>query len=128
MAGFLNTIGLVSGALGIIQFAKDNFPGQEGPSGAMVSVKAGLAANLTQPGGGIDTVYAYDYDNQYLGSGSGGNVADGGLFTTTIDQGAPDTQADFVGITFTDDAVCVAWIMVQMNDGSPSGAWTGDIG
>ncbi|CAK1365144.1 hypothetical protein CB0940_08758 [Cercospora beticola] len=119
MTDFLNAVGL---------FAKSNFPGDNGPNGAIISVKAGLAANLTEAGGGIKAVYAYDADNQYLGEGKGGSVAEGGLFSSTVDQGAPDTQADFVDVTFDNDAVCVAWITVKMHDGSPGGAWTGDVG
>ncbi|PPJ55334.1 hypothetical protein CBER1_10192 [Cercospora berteroae] len=60
MTDFLNAVGL---------FAKSNFPGDNGPNGAIISVKAGLAANLTEAGGGIKAVYAYDADNQYLGEG-----------------------------------------------------------
>lgn len=111
-----------------MQFGFDNFPKYSGPSGAIVGVKAGIAADLTNAGGGINAVYGYDADNQYLGSGNGGGIDEGGLFTTTIDQSVPDIQTDFVDVTFTDDAVCVAWITVEMHDGSPSGAWTGDIG
>nr|POE72335.1 hypothetical protein CFP56_12210 [Quercus suber] len=128
VAATIDTIGLLASGLGIVQFGLDHIPSNPGPSGASLQIKAGQAANLTEAGGGIYAVYAYDLDNQYLGSGSGGDVADGGTFSTTIDQSSPDIQADFVGVTFTDDAVCVAWISVKMQDGSPGGAWTGDIG
>lgn len=40
MAEFLDTIGLVSGLLGIIQFGMDNFPGDTPPQGATVLIKA----------------------------------------------------------------------------------------
>lgn len=102
---FLDAIGLISGALGIVQFGLDNFPTNPPPEGTTISIKAGLAANLTEAGGGINQAYCYDADNQYLGAADGGGIDEGGVFTTTCDQSAPDTQGDFVGVTFTDDAV-----------------------
>lgn len=39
-----------------VQFALSHFPENPAPEGAIVSIKAGLAANLTEPGGGIKAV------------------------------------------------------------------------
>ncbi len=41
MGAFIDGIGVISGALGIIQFAKDNIP-SDPPVGAAIRVKLGL--------------------------------------------------------------------------------------
>ncbi|KAK4504568.1 hypothetical protein PRZ48_005484 [Zasmidium cellare] len=126
----LNAIGLVAGALGIIGFAKNNMPTQTDPAGAHVQVKIGLG----EPGdsgnvaGGIDGVYAYDYNNAYIGRAQGGFIDVGGVLEVTVRQDTPGIQTDFLSVSATKDAPCISWISVSQYDGSPGGAWTGDIG
>ncbi|KAI5247358.1 hypothetical protein E4T42_06012 [Aureobasidium subglaciale] len=128
MAAALDAIGLISGGLGIIQFFLDNVPSST-PQGASVQIKAGLGDDTSDNlGGGIDNVYAFDYNNNYLGVSSGCSMGDGGVCQVTVDQGNAGVQADYVSISNGNDATCIAWVSVSQFDSSPGGAWTGDIG
>ncbi|KAK5164892.1 uncharacterized protein LTR77_009556 [Saxophila tyrrhenica] len=134
MAGaVIDSIGLISGGLTIASFFMDNLPGGgSSPVGAHVQIKSGLGDDsISNLKGFTDSVYAYDYNNNYLGqSGYGcGEGADGGSCELTVDQGSFGTvQADYVSVANGDDATCISWISVTQSDGSPGGAWTGDIG
>ncbi|KAK5173155.1 uncharacterized protein LTR77_003277 [Saxophila tyrrhenica] len=124
MSGFIDAIGLLSGGLTIAAFLQSNLPSNS-PAGASVQVKAGLgddsSSNLK---GTIDHVYAFDYNNNYLGqSGSCGIGSDGGSCQVTVDQSSPGTQADYISIANGNDATCVSWVSVTQYDGTP-----GDIG
>lgn len=85
-AGAMDAIGVVSGALGIVQFFMDNLPTKD-PEGATIQIKAGLGDdNSDGLGGGIDAMYAFDYNNDYLGESDGCSMDAGGVCTVTVDQ------------------------------------------
>jgi hypothetical protein len=55
-------------------------------------------------------------------------AGNGDYLTFTVDQDVPGSQGQFVGISNSNDATCIAWVTVQMHDDSQKGVWTGDIG
>jgi hypothetical protein len=55
-------------------------------------------------------------------------AGNGDYLTFTIDQDVPGSQGQFIGISNSNDATCIAWVTVQMHDDSQKGVWTGDIG
>ncbi|KAF2168674.1 hypothetical protein M409DRAFT_53309 [Zasmidium cellare ATCC 36951] len=126
----LNAIGLVAGALGLIGFGKNNMPTQTDPAGAHVQIKVGLGepGDSGNVGGGIDGIYAYDYNNVYIGRAQGDSIDIGGVLEVTVRQDTPGIQTDFLSISATKNAPCISWISVSQYDGSVGGAWTGDIG
>lgn len=73
-------------------------------------------------------MFGFDLQNGYIGKSGGGSDSAGGVIRNVLDQANPDRQADYLDVTFTNDDICVAWISVRMHDGSPGGAWTGDVG
>ena len=129
MAAAMEAIGLVSGALGIIQFLMDNIPKEAEDSGTVVSIKVGLGDdNSSGMGGGITSVYGFDVHNDYLGSSKSGSIKTSMSADFTIAQAFDDRQAEYISVAGSDDAVCISWVSVSQHDGSDGGAWTGDIG
>ncbi|KAI9172760.1 Non-reducing end alpha-L-arabinofuranosidase BoGH43A [Paramyrothecium foliicola] len=125
----LNTIGLISGGLGIISFFQELMPEPDPSEGATINIKAGRQQS-DDPGmeGYISAGYAWDVENYYLGMSEGTDIEAGGYKTIVVDQESGGAQAAYVGISAGDNAVCVAWIAVTQLDLTKGGAWTGDIG
>lgn len=79
-------------------------------------------------GGGIQAVYGFDYNNDFIGESGSGSMDDGGILELTIDQDTSGIQADYVSVSNSNDATCIAWLSVTQYDGTEGGSWTGDIG
>ncbi|KAL6886271.1 hypothetical protein HDV57DRAFT_526135 [Trichoderma longibrachiatum] len=122
-------IGIVSGVLGIVSFIQDNIAEQP-PNGAIVRVKAGLEWGDEDSGfaGSIAAVYAWDTNNNYQGRSDGAHIGAGGYREFQIDQMEGGARAEYVAVSATKNAICIAWITVAMKDETQGGAWTGDIG
>ncbi|KAM0717907.1 hypothetical protein Q7P37_006239 [Cladosporium fusiforme] len=132
MAGkaVMDTLGVVSGTLGIISFFQSQQPG-DSPDGTAVTVKAGISSvndDVGGFGGQVNAVYGYDQFNAYLGKSSGAKVKEGDVNDFIIDQGSPGTQAQYVSLANGNDGTCITWVAVANKDGKGGGAWTGDIG
>ncbi|XWX02407.1 hypothetical protein V2A60_010444 [Cordyceps javanica] len=129
MSPFIDGIGVVSGVLGIIQFAKDNIP-SDPPVGAAIRVKLGLGTKGDSHGieGDVAATYAWDTNNEYLGKSGGAYIKAGDIHDFTIDQDSGGTRAEYVGVSAAKDAVCISWITVKMHDETEGGSWTGDVG
>lgn len=54
-------------------------------------------------------MYAFDYSNTYLGTGSApaGTQKGGEVVKITVDQEIPDRQGRYVGVAVGDDDVCM---------------------
>jgi hypothetical protein len=89
----------------------------------------GITLTRSKQGGKINQVYAYNAQNVKIGSAGKQTMAGNGDFLSfTVDQDVPGSQGQYIGISNSNDATCIAWITVQMHDNSQNGVWTGDIG
>ncbi|EHK18047.1 uncharacterized protein TRIVIDRAFT_67261 [Trichoderma virens Gv29-8] len=126
----MDAIGLVSGILGIVDFFQSNFkPGEV--KGNLIRIKAGLAQGDDEVDieGNIAAVYAWDQSHNYMGKSNGGQyIKEGDFGDFVMDQFVDGKRIGYAAVTADKDAVCIAWITITMNDGTPKGAWTGDIG
>ncbi|OAR01232.1 hypothetical protein LLEC1_00185 [Akanthomyces lecanii] len=86
MSVFIDGIGVISGALGIIQFAKDNIPSDP-------------------PEGDVAATYAWDTHNEYLGKSGGAYIKAGDIHDFTLNQDSGGTRAEYVGVSAAKDAV-----------------------
>ncbi|KAF2088543.1 hypothetical protein K490DRAFT_64592 [Saccharata proteae CBS 121410] len=127
-AAFLDTIGLISGALGIIQFGMDNFKSGASAEGATVQIAPGLQESSSQSmGGKVKAVHGFDIFDNYLGvSKTDFKCPDGEPTSVTISQGN-NKAATYVDIINTDDAICYAYVAVTQPLGGQF-ALLGDIG
>jgi hypothetical protein len=127
-AAFVEALGLIGTGLGIIQFGMDNLVPD--PKGTIVGIKAGDGKGASKTlGGKISQVYAYNSQNVKIGTAGKQTMAGNGDYLTfTVDQDVPGSQGQYIGISNSNDATCIAWITVQMHDNSQNGVWTGDIG
>jgi hypothetical protein len=128
MAAFVEALGLIGTALGIIQFGMDNLASD--PKGTIVGIKAGDGIGASKDlGGKISQVYAFNAQNVKIGTAGKQTMAGNGDYLTfTVDQDVPGSQGQYIGISNSNDATCIAWITVQMHDNGQNGVWTGDIG
>lgn len=130
MAAAINTLGVVSGILGVVSFIQGNIPGSS-PQGSTVQVKVGSAGVETEAyGGQIQRIDAFDAGNEYLGGSLNPfNVGRGSTAARTMNQGTPDIQTEYVSITAGDDNICLAWVVITQRDGQGAGfGWNGDVG
>ncbi|KAF1834274.1 hypothetical protein BDW02DRAFT_621876 [Decorospora gaudefroyi] len=130
MAHVIDAIGIFGTLLTTVSFFQDNFA-TKNPSGATVSIKAGLHDRGNEGdslSGSINNIYAFDEVNRYEGEASGCNINAGGTCTVTVDQRTAAVRAGYISVSNNNDATCIAWIAVTQYDGTFGGAWTGDIG
>lgn len=73
-------------------------------------------------------MYAWDTNNNYLGQGDGADIAAGDVYDVTVGQSVGGIRAEYIGLSGGDDAICIAWVTVNMKDSTVGGAWNGDIG
>lgn len=125
LAPIVDTIGVVSGVLGIVGFIQGNIP-KEPVRGATVRIKAGKPGkhnggmvsepprkatiwyvNMIQEGD-VAATYAWDVDNYYLGKSGGSFIQIGDIADLTIDSFSGGTRAEYVGVAATKNAICVA--------------------
>ncbi|ETS77101.1 hypothetical protein PFICI_10975 [Pestalotiopsis fici W106-1] len=126
--------GVITGLLGVWQFAEDHFPADETPaSNYRVTVGLeGFDANgqtLTNAKGEIETIKTYNVQHELIGSGGGLTVGDGEddqFGDIKVDQEG-NSQSIWTEFFAGDDAICIAAITTTMEEGTKWG-WTGDWG
>ncbi|OAQ76812.1 hypothetical protein VFPFJ_10594 [Purpureocillium lilacinum] len=124
----LKTVGFIGTILGIVNFGMANVPKRPN-RGATVRIKVGTSGKQdAQLDGGINSVYAWDSDNLYLGATDGDYIDSGDVADYVIDSISGGTRAEYVAVSAARNAICIAWITVAMFDGTTGGAWTGDVG
>ncbi|PKK52751.1 hypothetical protein CI102_2487 [Trichoderma harzianum] len=125
----INVIGLLSGLLGVVSFYQENFANVP-EKGTTIRIKAGLAQGdeKTDIEGNIGAVFAWDNNNNYRGKSKGKHIGEGSFEDIILSQFQHGRRLEYVAVAADEDAVCIAWIGVTMEDGTPNGAWTGDIG
>ncbi|KAL7942577.1 hypothetical protein V8C42DRAFT_360011 [Trichoderma barbatum] len=122
-------LGFISGVLGIVSFFQDNFPTKP-PEGSVVRIKAGIAQGDEDVSieGEISAVFGWDVNHNYKGKAKGGYIDEGGIRDFILSQFGSGKRIEYAAVAAEEDAICIAWITVQMHDGTTGGAWTGDIG
>ncbi|TLS23577.1 uncharacterized protein PpBr36_06449 [Pyricularia pennisetigena] len=128
MATVIEIIGVVSGVLGIIQFAQDAFPEKQKP-GSSVRIAVGLdsAGGLNNAGGNVPGVALFNEVGGFLGQAqNNGQVQDGNFADLTVTQSSGQ-QAAYGLVQAGSDAVCIAYTSITWPDGNQY-ALTGDWG
>ncbi|UNI23727.1 hypothetical protein JDV02_009529 [Purpureocillium takamizusanense] len=129
LEGFLKTVGFVGSMLGIVNFGLANMPDEKKVRGPTVRVKVGTSGgDDAELDGGFNSIYAWDSENCYLGWADGKHIGSGDIDDFVIDSVSGGTRAEYVGVAASTDGVCIAWVSVSQFDGTPGGAWTGDVG
>lgn len=128
----IDVIGVVSGALGIFQFAQDQMPSHKDNPADSSYLRVHLGGGIrTVPnaGGSLAAIKVYNEEQTLIGAGSGdGPIPMGSFQDITIDQSyGPGQQPTYVQISGTDDAVCIAYLIQTWPDGTQRG-WLGDMG
>lgn len=127
MAALLDVIGVVSGLLGIYQFAADNFASSD-KGGSVVRVQVGLdnPGGLSNAGGDLPDVRLFNEVGDFLGASyDPGHIDDGtNGKDITVTQTA-EQQATYGLFTANDDAICIAYLSIVWPDEQKFG-WTGD--
>ncbi|KAI1335271.1 hypothetical protein F5Y15DRAFT_255325 [Xylariaceae sp. FL0016] len=130
MAQVIEAIGLISGVLGIISFAQDNFPEQESV-GSTVRVTVGLdtSGGLNNAGGDAPDIRLFNEAGEFLGmKADPGSVSDGGFLDITVDHNDDDnSQATYALFSANNDAVCIAYTTITWPSGDQY-TWMGDWG
>ncbi|KAH7312609.1 hypothetical protein B0I35DRAFT_437399 [Stachybotrys elegans] len=130
MAGvaFLNVLGAVSGALGIIQFGLDNFPEPE-TTGSSIRIAVGLdfEGGLTNAGGDAPDIRLWNEAGEFLGiRADPGKVNHGGFIDFKVDHKRDSSQqATYAVVAGNNNAVCIAYMSITWPDGEKY-SWTGD--
>ena len=128
----IDVIGVVSGVLGIFQFAQDQMPSRTDNPADTSSLRVHLgggAGTVPNAGGSLGAIKVYNEDQTIIGAGSGdGPIPMGSFQDITITQGyGPGQQPTYVQISGTDDGVCIAYLIQTWPDGTQRG-WLGDMG
>ena len=128
----IDVIGVVSGVLGIFQFAQDQMPSRTDNPADTSSLRVHLgggAGTVPNAGGSLGAIKVYNEDQTIIGAGSGdGPICMGSFQDITITQGyGPGQQPTYVQISGTDDGVCIAYLIQTWPDGTQRG-WLGDMG
>ncbi|KAH7327218.1 hypothetical protein BKA65DRAFT_566565, partial [Rhexocercosporidium sp. MPI-PUGE-AT-0058] len=129
-AAVISVIGVVSGILGIVSFAQDNFKAPEAV-GSVVNIAVGLdyEGGLQNAGGNLPDVRLFNEAGKFLGiSKDSGDIGDGEAKDITIaHKSGSGQQATYGLFSANDNAICVAYLTITWPDGNKYG-WTGDWG
>jgi hypothetical protein len=132
----IEAIGVISGLLGIFQFAEDHLPTVD-PTTSTVKIGVGLDgtpdpnnpdATLSNAGGDLPDVRVWNENLDFIGiTADPGYVNDGTEGSITVDQNGNAQQVPYVLLSANDDALCIAFASIAWPDGSKY-AWVGDWG
>ncbi|ORY56996.1 uncharacterized protein BCR38DRAFT_450541 [Pseudomassariella vexata] len=129
-AAVIEAIGLISGALGIIQFGIDNFA-EPDSVGSVVKVAVGLDVNggLNNAGGDLPDVRLFNEAGGFLGiTADPGSIGSGEAKEITVSHnGDNGQQATYALLSANDNAICIAYASITWPDGN-NYAWIGDWG
>ncbi|KAL7620434.1 hypothetical protein AAE478_009429 [Parahypoxylon ruwenzoriense] len=129
-AGIIEAIGVISGALGIVQFGINNFAEQKSV-GSSVRITVGLDTNggLNNAGGDLPDVRLFNEAGGFLGiNADPGKVKNGGFGDITIDHKDDSTQqATYALFSANNDAICIAYASITWPNGDKY-SWLGDWG
>ncbi|KAI0392432.1 hypothetical protein F5Y17DRAFT_359122 [Xylariaceae sp. FL0594] len=129
-AAFIDAIGIISGALGIIQFGMDNLPKQDSV-GSTVRITVGLDFDngLSNAGGDLPDIHLFNEVGDFLGKVTDpGKVDDGGFGDVMVKhKGNAGDQAAYTLFSANDDAICIASATITWPSGDKYG-WVGDWG
>ncbi|KAL2870153.1 uncharacterized protein BJX67DRAFT_370502 [Aspergillus lucknowensis] len=126
----VEAIGVVSGILGIIQFAADNF-GDTTEPGSTVKVAVALdgeAGGTSNAGGDLPDVRVWNEFGDFLAITSDpGTLSDGTVGTVEVDH---EQQGSYSLFSANDDAICIAWVTTTWSEaaGGNKFAVSGDYG
>ncbi|KAI1459464.1 hypothetical protein F4805DRAFT_63649 [Annulohypoxylon moriforme] len=129
-AAVIEAIGLISGALGIIQFGIDNFPEPKSVD-SVVRITVGLDTNggLDNAGGDLPDVRLYNEAGEYLGlSKDPGGIQDGGFADVTVShEGDSTQQPTYTLFSANKNAICIAYATITLPS-QDKYSWVGDWG
>ena len=129
-AALIEVIGIVSGALGIVQFGMDNFAAPEtAASKIRLGVGLDISGGLSSAGGDLPDVRLWNEGGDFLGmSADPGKIDDGSTKEITVTHnGDNGQQATYALFSANTDAICVAYVSITWPDGNEYG-WIGDWG
>ncbi|KAI2472614.1 hypothetical protein F4781DRAFT_344998 [Annulohypoxylon bovei var. microspora] len=129
-AGVIEAIGLISGALGIIQFGLDNFPEPKSVD-SVVRITVGLdtSGGLDNSGGDLPDVRLYNEAGVFLGlTKDPGGIQDGGFADVTVShEGDSTQQPTYTLFSANKNAICIAYATITLPS-SDKYSWVGDWG
>ncbi|KAL4803347.1 hypothetical protein BDV18DRAFT_162912 [Aspergillus unguis] len=125
----VDAIGVISGLLTIVSFAKDNFVDDSDP-GTTIKVAVGLdgPSGTENAGGDLPDVRVWNDFGDFKGmTADPGHVDDGTVGTVEVDH---DQQGVYSLFSANNDAICIAWVTTTWNDaaGGNKYAVSGDYG
>ncbi|KAI1103608.1 hypothetical protein F4804DRAFT_342403 [Jackrogersella minutella] len=130
MSGFVDVIGLISGVLGIIQFASDQFPPTTSVD-STVRVTVGLDTNggLDNGGGDLPDIRLFNEAGTFLGLAQDpGKVENGGFADVVIKhEGKSTQQPTYALFSANNDAICIAYVTITLPSADKY-SWVGDWG
>ncbi|KAI1089875.1 hypothetical protein F5B19DRAFT_353518 [Rostrohypoxylon terebratum] len=129
-AAVVGAIGLISKALGIVQFGIDNFPKSKSVD-AVVRITTGLdtPGGLQNAGGSLPDVRLFNEAGDFLGlTADPGKIQNGGFADITISQKGKNTQqATYALFSANNDAICIAYATITLPN-QDKYSWVGDWG
>ena len=127
-AGVFEAIGVISGVLGIIQFAADTFPARNEVS-STVRIAVGLdGGGLDNAGGDLPEVRLFNEAGDWIGFISDtGTVDSGGFADITVEQDGNSQQPTYTLFTAKENAICIAYAAITWPSGDEY-SWIGDWG
>ncbi|OTB04414.1 hypothetical protein M426DRAFT_11561 [Hypoxylon sp. CI-4A] len=115
-AGIIEAIGVISGALGIIQFGINNFPEPDSVK-STIRITVGLDTDqLDGAGGDLPDVRLFDEAGGFLGIAvDPGQVEDGGYADISVEHNDASTkQGVYTLFSGNTDAICIAYATITL--------------
>ncbi|KAH6988572.1 hypothetical protein EDB80DRAFT_589168 [Ilyonectria destructans] len=131
MAAAIEVIGVISGLLGIVSFAQDNF-GEVDTTTSSVKITVGLdvSGGLDNAGGSMPDVRLFNEAGGFIGiNNAGDSITDGstGEVKITHEDSSNGQQATYALLSANNDAICIAYMTMTWANGDQYG-WVGDWG
>lgn len=129
MAGIVDAIGIISGLLGIVGFAQDNFVSEPKPGSTFnVAVALDGPGGTTNAGGDLPDIRVWNDLGKFVGmTADPGSVNDGNVGQAHVEH---ENQGVYSLFSANDNAICVAWVTSTWSDerGGNKYAVSGDYG
>ncbi|KAH8602512.1 hypothetical protein B0O99DRAFT_679511 [Bisporella sp. PMI_857] len=126
----MNTIGIISGIAGTIQFGIDNFKEPE-RTGSSIKIAVGLdyKGGLQNSGGDLPDIRLWSENGEFLGmKADPGKVKNGNVGTVKVNHKKGNgAQATYALFSANNDAICIAYVSITWPDENKY-AWLGDWG